>query len=61
VSEAAIRAVQTAAGNVEAEASRAAGGRMNVETERGAMNCMGRDFSLIARTPGARRIPLRSG
>ncbi len=36
VAEAAIREVQTVAGNVEAEGSRAAGGRLNVETERGA-------------------------
>jgi hypothetical protein len=44
VSEAAIRAVETAAGNVEAAASRAAGGRMNVETERGANELHGQGF-----------------
>jgi hypothetical protein len=44
VSEAAIRAVETAAGNVEAAAGRAAGGRMNVETERGANELHGQGF-----------------
>src|ERR1039458_4341788 len=36
MSEAAIRAVETVVGNVEAGAERASGGRMNVETQRGA-------------------------
>jgi hypothetical protein len=44
VSEAAIRAVETAAGNVEATADRAAGGRMNVETQRGANELHGQGF-----------------
>jgi len=34
-SETAIRAIETATGNMEASAARAAGGRMNVETQRG--------------------------
>jgi hypothetical protein len=42
--EAAIREVQTAAGNVEASASRSGGGRMNVETERGANGLHGQGF-----------------
>jgi hypothetical protein len=44
VAEAAIREVQTVAGNVEVEGSRAAGGRMNVETERGANGLHGQGF-----------------
>jgi hypothetical protein len=44
VAEAAIREVQTVAGNVEAEGSRAAGGRMNVETERGENGLHGQGF-----------------
>jgi hypothetical protein len=44
VSEAAIREVQTAAGNVEATADRAAGGRLNVETQRGADELHGQGF-----------------
>ena len=44
VSEAAIRAVETVAGNVEAAASRASGGRMNVETEHGANDLHGQGF-----------------
>jgi hypothetical protein len=44
VAEAAIREVQTAAGNVEAAGSRAAGGRMNVETQRGANGLHGQGF-----------------
>ncbi len=44
VAEAAIREVQTVAGNVEAEAARAAGGRMNVETERGENGLHGQGF-----------------
>jgi len=44
VSEAAIRAVETAAGNVEAAADRAAGGRMNLETERGGDMLHGQGF-----------------
>jgi hypothetical protein len=42
--EAAIREVRTAAGNVEARASRSGGGRMNVETERGANGLHGQGF-----------------
>jgi len=42
--EAAIREVQTAAGNVEASASRSGGGRMNVETERGSNGLHGQGF-----------------
>jgi hypothetical protein len=44
VSEAAIREVQTAAGNVQSEASRGAGGRMNVETQRGTDRLHGQGF-----------------
>ncbi len=44
VSEAAIRTVETLAGNVEAASDRAAGGRMNVETERGANELHGQGF-----------------
>jgi hypothetical protein len=44
VSEAAIRAVQTVAGNVEATEARAAGGRMNVDTQRGANELRGQGF-----------------
>ena len=44
VSEAAIRAVETEAGNVEAVAARAAGGRMNVETQRGSNQLHGQGF-----------------
>jgi hypothetical protein len=44
VSEAAIREVETAAGNVEAEGARAAGGRMNVETQHGANGLHGQGF-----------------
>jgi hypothetical protein len=44
MSEAAIRAVETMAGNVEASADRAAGGRMNVETQRGANELHGQAF-----------------
>jgi hypothetical protein len=44
VSEAAIRALQTAAGNVEAAEARATGGRMNVQTERGANELHGQGF-----------------
>jgi hypothetical protein len=44
ISESAIRALQTAAGNVEAIANRAAGGRMNVQTERGANELHGQGF-----------------
>jgi hypothetical protein len=44
VSEAAIREVQTAAGNVEAKADKAAGGRMDVETQRGADELHGQGF-----------------
>jgi hypothetical protein len=44
VSEAAIRTVETEAGNVEAAADRAAGGRMNVETQSGANEMHGQGF-----------------
>jgi len=44
VAQAAIREVQTAAGNVEAAGARAAGGRMNVETQRGANGLHGQGF-----------------
>jgi hypothetical protein len=44
VSEAAIHAVQTAAGNEEAEAARVAGGRMNVETRGGGNGLHGQGF-----------------
>jgi hypothetical protein len=44
ISESAIRALQTAAGNVEATANRAAGGRLNVQTERGANELHGQGF-----------------
>jgi hypothetical protein len=42
--EAAVREVQTAAGNVEAETARAVGGHMNVETERGVNGLHGQGF-----------------
>jgi hypothetical protein len=44
MSEAAIRAVETVAGNVEAAVDRAAGGRMNVETQSGANELHGQGF-----------------
>jgi hypothetical protein len=44
LSEAAIRTVETVAGNVEAAADRAAGGRMNVETQHGANELHGQEF-----------------
>ncbi len=44
VSEAAIRAVETEAGNVEAAADRAAGRRINVETQSGANEMHGQGF-----------------
>ena len=44
IAEAAIRRVQTTAGNVEAEGDRAAGGRMSVETERGENGLHGQAF-----------------
>lgn len=44
MSEAAIRTVETVAGNVEAAVDRAAGGRMNVETQRGANELHGQGF-----------------
>jgi hypothetical protein len=44
LSEAAIRTVETVAGNVEAAADRAAGGHMNVETQRGANELHGQAF-----------------
>ena len=44
VSEAAIRTVETVAGNVEAAVDRAAGGRMNTETERGVNELHGQGF-----------------
>jgi len=44
IAEAAIRQVKTTAGNVEAEGDRAAGGRLSVETERGANGLHGQGF-----------------
>ena len=44
VAEAAIREVQTAAGNAEAEDARTAGGRVNVETARGTNGLHGQGF-----------------
>jgi hypothetical protein len=44
VSEAAIRAIETATGNMEASAARAAGGRMNLETQRGGDRLHGQGF-----------------
>ncbi len=44
IGESAIREVQLAAGNVEAQAGRAAGGRMNLETRRGANGLHGQGF-----------------
>ena len=44
VAEAAIREVQTAAGNAEAEGERTAGGRVNVETARGMNGLHGQGF-----------------
>jgi hypothetical protein len=44
VSEAAIRQVQTVAGNVASEGARAAGGRVNVETQRGSNGLHGQGF-----------------
>jgi len=44
LSEAAIREVETAAGNVEAAGARAAGGRMNVATQSGANGLHGQGF-----------------
>ena len=44
VSEAAVRSVQTVAGNVEAAGARAAAGRMNVETEHGSNGLHGQGF-----------------
>jgi hypothetical protein len=48
VAQAAIRRVQSEAGNVEAEGARAAGGRVDVETESGGAKLHGRGF-LFAR------------
>jgi hypothetical protein len=45
MSEAAIRAVETAAGNVEAEASRSAGGRIHLQTQTGANELHGQGFA----------------
>ncbi len=44
VSESAIRQVETVAGNVEAKGARAAGGRVNVETQRGSNEFHGQGF-----------------
>ena len=44
VSEAAVREVETVAGNVEAAGARAAGGRVNVQTQRGANGLHGQGF-----------------
>ena len=61
IAMAAIREVHVVAGNVESEGSHAAGGRAGVETESGGNQLHGQGFSPIARTPGVRGIPLRSG
>jgi len=45
VAEAAIREVQTAAGNAEADGMRTAGGRVNIETARGTNGLHGQAFS----------------
>jgi hypothetical protein len=44
VSEAALREVQTVAGNTEAEGARASGGRVSLETERGGNQLHGQGF-----------------
>ncbi len=44
IAEAAIREVETAAGNAQAESARTAGGRMNVETQRGSNGLHGQVF-----------------
>ena len=44
INESAIRALQTAAGNVEAAANRAAGGHLNTQTEHGANELHGQGF-----------------
>jgi hypothetical protein len=44
ISESAIRTVETIAGNVEAASARAAGGRMNVETQSGTNDMHGQGF-----------------
>ncbi len=44
VSEAAIRSVETTTGNMEAAADKAAGGRMNLETQRGGDKLHGQGF-----------------
>jgi Carboxypeptidase regulatory-like domain len=44
VSEAAVRSMQTVAGNVEAEGAHASGGRINVETQRGSNGMHGQGF-----------------
>ncbi len=44
IAEAAIREVQTAAGNAKAEGTRTAGGRVNVETQSGANGLHGQGF-----------------
>jgi hypothetical protein len=44
ISESAIRTVETVAGNVEAASARAAGGRMNVETQSGTNDPHGQGF-----------------
>ena len=44
ISEAAIRQVETVAGNVESTGTRSAGGRVNVETQRGANGLHGQGF-----------------
>jgi hypothetical protein len=44
IGESAIRAVETAANSVEAASARAAGGRMNVETQRGSDQLHGQGF-----------------
>jgi hypothetical protein len=57
VSEAAIRTVETVAGNVEATADRAAGGRMNVESERGTNELHGQGFLFDRQSAWGARNP----
>ena len=57
VAEAAIRAVEVVAGNVEAEGARAAGGRMNVETERGGNGLHGQTFAFDRENAWGARNP----
>jgi len=61
VSEAAVREVTAAAGNVEAAGMRSAGGRTTIRTESGSNPSTARDSFSISKTRGAHGIPLRSG